>query len=103
MRRLLKCECFTAFISLCTHRPQSRLPWISPYQLGEERRSGESERARARRTSFADDTECYLHAFRLKPDSALATVGLRKLYEKQEQWDKLGRFLETLVQAAYDE
>jgi hypothetical protein len=30
-------------------------------------------------------------------------MGLRKLYEKKEQWDKLAQLLEVLVQTAYDQ
>jgi superkiller protein 3 len=47
--------------------------------------------------------QCYLHAYRLQPSNPLASLGLRKLYEKDEQWEKLGSFLEVLVQAAYYE
>ena len=47
--------------------------------------------------------QCYIHAHKLQVDNKLAKLGLRKLYEKDESWDKLGRFLETLVQESYDE
>jgi hypothetical protein len=30
-------------------------------------------------------------------------MGLRRLYEKKEQWDKLAKLLEVLVQTAYEE
>ncbi|WRT67666.1 uncharacterized protein IL334_004638 [Kwoniella shivajii] len=45
----------------------------------------------------------YLHAYKLQPTNPLASVGLRKLYEKNESWEKLGSFLEVLVQATYDD
>ncbi|WVQ96835.1 hypothetical protein IAU59_003942 [Kwoniella sp. CBS 9459] len=45
----------------------------------------------------------YLHALNLQPSHPLASVGLRKLYETNGSWNKLGDFLEIQVQTAYDE
>ncbi|WWC70645.1 uncharacterized protein I206_104596 [Kwoniella pini CBS 10737] len=45
----------------------------------------------------------YIHAYRLQPSNPLASVGLKKLYEKNQDWDKLGSLLEVLVQSAYDD
>lgn len=47
-------------------------------------------------------SQCYLHAYRIAPDSPLAVHALRKLYEKDENWEKLGRLFEVLVQQSYD-
>ncbi|RXK41621.1 hypothetical protein M231_01120 [Tremella mesenterica] len=44
----------------------------------------------------------YLQAYRIDPFNPLAGHGLRKLYEKQEAWDKLCRFLGIQVQASFD-
>jgi len=38
----------------------------------------------------------------LESTNKFVLVGLRRLYEKGERWEKLDRFLEILVQAAYD-
>ena len=70
---------------------------------------GKKEEAEEVRTTWGQvwahppSSQCYLHAHRLQPSNALASHGLRKLYEKDEQWEKLGRFLEALVQTAYDQ
>lgn len=50
-----------------------------------------------------DQSQSYLHAYRIQPSNPLASLGVRKLYEKISAWEKLGRFLETLVQEAYDQ
>ncbi|ORY31409.1 putative translation repressor [Naematelia encephala] len=46
--------------------------------------------------------KCYLTALKLKPSHPLATKALRRLYETQQSWDKLGRFLEGAVQIESD-
>ncbi|WVQ65903.1 uncharacterized protein L199_004081 [Kwoniella botswanensis] len=45
----------------------------------------------------------YIHAYKLQPSNPLASMGLKRLYEKNQQWDKLGQLLEVLVQASYDQ
>ncbi|KAK8858471.1 hypothetical protein IAR55_002698 [Kwoniella newhampshirensis] len=52
---------------------------------------------------FDEAKRSYNHLYRLQPSHPLATVGLRKLYEKTQGWEELGAFLEVLVQAAYDD
>ncbi|WVR06249.1 hypothetical protein IAU60_003279 [Kwoniella sp. DSM 27419] len=42
-------------------------------------------------------------AEKLHPSHPLAVVGLKKLFDKAENWEKLGEFLEVQVQAAYDD
>ena len=44
-----------------------------------------------------------MQANHLDQSNPLAIVGLRKLYEKQQSWDKLGAFLELQVQQAFDQ
>jgi superkiller protein 3 len=53
--------------------------------------------------AYPDQSQSYLHAYRIQPSNPLASLGVRKLYEKISAWEKLGRFLETLVQEAYDQ
>ncbi|WWC62437.1 uncharacterized protein I303_105033 [Kwoniella dejecticola CBS 10117] len=45
----------------------------------------------------------YIHAYKLDSSNPLASLGLKKLYEKNEDWEKLGRLLELFVQTAYDD
>lgn len=47
--------------------------------------------------------QSYLLAYKLQPSNPLSAVGLRRLYEKKEDWEKLGRFFEVLVQDAFDQ
>ncbi|KAK4687772.1 superkiller protein 3, partial [Tremellales sp. Uapishka_1] len=50
-----------------------------------------------------DEAEkCYVQAIHLDPTNPLATVGLKKLYERNQEWDKLGTLLEISVQENYD-
>ena len=46
--------------------------------------------------------QSYLHAFKLDPNHGLPEQALKKLYEKEQQWDKFGDLLERIVQAAFD-
>jgi hypothetical protein len=48
------------------------------------------------------DVKCYLQAFKLQPDHPLPGQALRKQYEKEEQYDRLGTFLERVVQHTFD-
>ncbi|WWC88759.1 uncharacterized protein L201_003672 [Kwoniella dendrophila CBS 6074] len=45
----------------------------------------------------------YVHAYKLQPTNPLASIGLKRLYQKNESWEKLGSFLEESVQSTYNE
>ncbi|WVQ80586.1 hypothetical protein IAT38_002691 [Cryptococcus sp. DSM 104549] len=45
----------------------------------------------------------YLHAYRLDRSNLLVSHGIVKLYTEGQSWDKLGQFLESEVQATYDD
>ncbi|EAL21087.1 hypothetical protein CNBD4630 [Cryptococcus deneoformans B-3501A] len=44
----------------------------------------------------------YLHAYKLNPNNPLASVGLRRLYHKNQSWEKLATFLEVQVQTTFE-
>ncbi|OXG33946.1 superkiller protein 3 [Cryptococcus neoformans Bt15] len=44
----------------------------------------------------------YLHAYKLNPNNPLASVGLRRLYHKDQSWEKLATFLEMQVQTTFE-
>ncbi|ODN74406.1 hypothetical protein L202_06809 [Cryptococcus amylolentus CBS 6039] len=50
-----------------------------------------------------DESEkSYLQAYKLQPNNPLAAKGLTMLYEKTQDWDKYGVFLENQTQRLYD-
>lgn len=46
--------------------------------------------------------QSYLHAYKLNPNNPLASVGLRRLYHKDQSWEKLATFLEMQVQTTFE-
>lgn len=46
--------------------------------------------------------QSYLHAYKLNPNNPLASVGLRRLYDKDQNWEKLATLLEVQVQTAFE-
>lgn len=49
------------------------------------------------------DDQCYVHAYRLQRSNPLAVKGIPSMYQKTENWEKLGRFFESRVQESYNE
>lgn len=70
-------------------------------QLGEVRRSREGQSRYFLKCDLLT-RKCYAQAYKIAPGHPLATTALTKLYEKQKEWAKLCRFLETIVQETYN-
>ena len=49
------------------------------------------------------DEKCYVLAYRIQPSNPLAMKGIPKFYSEIKNWEKLGRFYESMVQQTYNE